>query len=357
MGGAGRLLEQLIANGVTIAFSFVVTVAILKLLDLTMGIRVDAEVEQSGLDLAEHGETAYGSGDALMGTSDGGPMPEGVRGPPTGDPGRSSEDRSATLRAEDSPSRDEGVGMGRQGDPRGSYHSQAKRALDELILTLSRQGTRRLPAEDELSEQLRFSRPTVRSALLSLQKEGKIQRLHGIGSFINRHALGMQANLAEDRPFLTLLEGMGYEAAVRTLSLGEVDIDEVALGRLELDGPQRACAIRRVFEASGRPAVYSTDLVPTAFLTGDVADVDAGKSTFEFVRTWTPRSVRYSVAGLRACSADAQIAAALEVSEGTPLVVLDHLHVDEEDTPIAITQAYVNDEILRFSMIRAYIDI
>jgi ammonium transporter, Amt family len=58
-GGAGLLGEQLLANGVTIVFSFVVTFAIMKVLQATIGIRVDDEVEQTGLDLAEHGETAY----------------------------------------------------------------------------------------------------------------------------------------------------------------------------------------------------------------------------------------------------------------------------------------------------------
>jgi Amt family ammonium transporter len=58
-GGAGLLGEQLLANGVTIVFSFVVTFAIMKALQATIGIRVDEEVEETGLDLAEHGETAY----------------------------------------------------------------------------------------------------------------------------------------------------------------------------------------------------------------------------------------------------------------------------------------------------------
>jgi Amt family ammonium transporter len=36
-----------------------VSFIILKLLDATMGIRVDAETEARGLDVAEHAETGY----------------------------------------------------------------------------------------------------------------------------------------------------------------------------------------------------------------------------------------------------------------------------------------------------------
>jgi Amt family ammonium transporter len=58
-GGFALLGKQLIGVGATIAFSFVVSFIILKLLDSTMGIRVDADAETIGLDLAEHAETGY----------------------------------------------------------------------------------------------------------------------------------------------------------------------------------------------------------------------------------------------------------------------------------------------------------
>jgi Amt family ammonium transporter len=58
-GGPDLLIEQAIANGVTIVYSFVVTFAIMYVLKVTIGVRVSEEVEVSGLDLAEHSETAY----------------------------------------------------------------------------------------------------------------------------------------------------------------------------------------------------------------------------------------------------------------------------------------------------------
>jgi len=58
-GGLSLLGEQLLANGVAIVWSFVLTFLIVKALQLTIGIRVSEEEEVTGLDLAEHGETAY----------------------------------------------------------------------------------------------------------------------------------------------------------------------------------------------------------------------------------------------------------------------------------------------------------
>jgi Amt family ammonium transporter len=62
-GGSAKLLfEQALANGVAIVWSFTLTYAIMKVLQRTVGIRVDAEAEATGLDLSLHSETAYHGG-------------------------------------------------------------------------------------------------------------------------------------------------------------------------------------------------------------------------------------------------------------------------------------------------------
>ncbi|MGL5313080.1 MAG: ammonium transporter, partial [Peptostreptococcaceae bacterium] len=58
-GNYHLLLVQLISIVAVIAFSVIVTYAILKLIDLIIGIRVEEEEEFVGLDLALHGELAY----------------------------------------------------------------------------------------------------------------------------------------------------------------------------------------------------------------------------------------------------------------------------------------------------------
>ena len=58
-GDAGQLGKQFVAVGVTMGYSFVVTFALLKLLDATMGLRVSEDEESAGLDTSQHGERAY----------------------------------------------------------------------------------------------------------------------------------------------------------------------------------------------------------------------------------------------------------------------------------------------------------
>ena len=58
-GGAELLMDQLVALGATIAFSFTVTWVLAKVLDKTIGLRVSTEDELVGLDQSQHAESAY----------------------------------------------------------------------------------------------------------------------------------------------------------------------------------------------------------------------------------------------------------------------------------------------------------
>ncbi len=58
-GNGRQILNQLIAVGIAWALAGVVTLVILKIVDATVGVRVEREHEIQGLDLAQHGEEAY----------------------------------------------------------------------------------------------------------------------------------------------------------------------------------------------------------------------------------------------------------------------------------------------------------
>ncbi|MCP3853201.1 MAG: ammonium transporter [Actinomycetia bacterium] len=68
-GQPSFLLSQVISMVSVIVFSFVVTYAIAKGLDKTLGLRVSEEEEYTGLDISLHGEQVYG--EAFLGAAEG----------------------------------------------------------------------------------------------------------------------------------------------------------------------------------------------------------------------------------------------------------------------------------------------
>jgi Amt family ammonium transporter len=58
-GNPRQLLVQAIAVAASVSFAFVGSLALLKITDAIVGLRVDEEAESIGLDLSEHKENGY----------------------------------------------------------------------------------------------------------------------------------------------------------------------------------------------------------------------------------------------------------------------------------------------------------
>jgi ammonium transporter, Amt family len=56
-GSDGSVLIQLLGAGTTLVYGFVASFVILKVIDMTMGLRVTEEQEREGLDISLHGES------------------------------------------------------------------------------------------------------------------------------------------------------------------------------------------------------------------------------------------------------------------------------------------------------------
>ncbi|MEO7318355.1 MAG: ammonia channel protein, partial [Chthoniobacteraceae bacterium] len=59
VGSPGQLVNQLLGIAAAFALSALATFLLLKVIGATIGLRVDTEAEHAGLDISEHGESAY----------------------------------------------------------------------------------------------------------------------------------------------------------------------------------------------------------------------------------------------------------------------------------------------------------
>src|SRR5262249_33466685 len=56
-GNPGQVINQVIGVATVFVYDVIVTLIILKIIDIVIGLRVNEEVEREGLDLTLHGET------------------------------------------------------------------------------------------------------------------------------------------------------------------------------------------------------------------------------------------------------------------------------------------------------------
>jgi ammonium transporter, Amt family len=67
-GGTEQLIKQVIGAGAVLAYSFIATLIIGKIIDLTIGFRITHDQEIAGIDLAIHAERAYELSDNSQGS-------------------------------------------------------------------------------------------------------------------------------------------------------------------------------------------------------------------------------------------------------------------------------------------------
>ena len=110
-----------------------------------------------------------------------------------------------------------------------------------------------LPTEDQICEDYKVSRITVRRALDGLQRLGMIERRRGVGSFVAEKPKGINSHLTG-----SLSEFLSQAGTLRTrcLSLGEAKADRAICAKLGLQEDDRAVLLRTIGNMDGAPVGY-----------------------------------------------------------------------------------------------------
>lgn len=184
----------------------------------------------------------------------------------------------------------------------------------------------KLPNEDALARRFTVSRATIREAVRGLVEEGYLSRRQGSGTYVTARPL-LRNSLDRNFSYTSYLESTGMRAGRRILEVQTVVASDLVLERLELDPGSRVVQLRRVRTADEQPAVYSVDHLPADIVdaTRDRGALDGSMYALLAARG---HAVRHGEAVVSPASADATLAAVLDVPVGTLLQHLEQVDVD-----------------------------
>ena len=134
-------------------------------------------------------------------------------------------------------------------------------ALEQQIGTGEMAPGSRLPSERALAERYSLSRMTARQAVELLVRRGVVTRRPGSGTYVA--APRVEHTLQRLLGFTEQMQAQGVEPSGRLLTVDIAPVDDAAVaGALELDGTDRAWAVRRVRYGDGEPLLVETFHVP-----------------------------------------------------------------------------------------------
>lgn len=211
----------------------------------------------------------------------------------------------------------------------------------------------RLPPEVELSQKFKVSRTVVRDTLSVLEREGFVNRKHGIGTIINRQILEISSRMDLEKEFLEMIRDEGYEAEVAWSHYECITADEKIRLRLKLEEKDTVFAIYRLITANKQPVIYCVDYVSTKLVKKEKCNLELLKEpVFNFLESECGVYVKMDVTEVDAVAASDKLSELLNIKEGAPLLYLDEVGYDFFAAPILYAQEYYVPGILHHTLIR-----
>jgi GntR family transcriptional regulator len=205
----------------------------------------------------------------------------------------------------------------------------------------------RLPPERELAEGLGVSRMTVRQALTSLAARGLLERGVGRGTFVARVKLDFDLRLVAG--FSELVQRHGIEPGAKLLSAEEIAAPEAAAAALGIEPGASVYRIRRVRLGAGVPLALEDSWIPAAPFP-DLLGLGLGGSLYTLMRDLYRLGPVRAVERLEPVLARAHEAAALDVPEGSPLMLVERIAYASDATAVEFAHDRHRGDRARFTI-------
>ncbi|MDH1012618.1 GntR family transcriptional regulator [Pseudomonas nicosulfuronedens] len=227
-------------------------------------------------------------------------------------------------------------------------YSQLKEILRTRILDGSYPPLSRMPSEAELGKAFEVSRITVRQALGDLQKEGLIFKIHGKGTFV-----------AKPKAFqnVSTLQGLGesmtqrgYEVINRLRSFKTVPANAQVAARLQVAEGENVVQIKRARlvnrELVSLEITWLPEHVGKRLEKADLVSRDI----FLILENDCALPLGHADLAIDAILADAELAGALEVEEGSPVMRIERLTHTADGAPLDYEHLYYRGDAFQYRL-------
>ena len=227
-------------------------------------------------------------------------------------------------------------------------HGQVRSALHDMISAGVYASGATLPGEQELARLFNVSRITVKRALNDLALAGYVRRLRGRGTIVTYGA----AHPVVRGSFSTLMDSlakMGVETEVELLSVAETPASRAVADLLNLaEGApvQRAVCLRRL---EGRPFSHLVTYVPQS-IAAKYAESDLATTPLLTLLERAGAVATEAEQTLTAVAASREVADALQISPGAPLLHITRVMRDAKGASVQLIEAHYRPDQFQYHM-------
>lgn len=229
------------------------------------------------------------------------------------------------------------------------YYFQLSRLLEEEIVTGRWEPGHRLASAPVLGRYFGVSRSVIRQALGRLESEGLIERTKGRGAIVSA-ARGRSWLLQSSAGFFQdEVARTGSVVTSRILRAARGELPRWATDALDLSAGSAGVTVERLRCVEGKLALYTVNHLPEP-LADSVLALRAGDSLYEALETHHGLIVHGGRRVVEAVAAKDDLAALLEVRQGTPLMFIESVSWDDQLRPFDCYQAWLRTDRTRIEV-------
>lgn len=204
-----------------------------------------------------------------------------------------------------------------------------------------------LPTEDRLIARFGVSRITVRRAVQNLVDRGLVEIRRGKGTFVT--APRITQDLSELTGFVEDMHALGRKPTARVVRKEIVTADATVASQLALTRGERVVRIRRVRLADGIPLSFDETYLPLEIGKKIMTDNLKLEPIFSLLERKYNVPLIEAEYKLDAVAADAEVAAALKVKQGSPIFRIERTSYSTGNRPVDYETLHYRGDLVRFA--------
>jgi GntR family transcriptional regulator len=202
-----------------------------------------------------------------------------------------------------------------------------------------------LLTEDSLIERFEVSRITVRRAIQNLVSRGLVEIRRGKGTFVAAPKLMQELT---ELGFVEDMHALGRKPTVRVLGKEIVTANKTVAGHLALTKGERVVRIRRVRLADGVPLSFDETFLPLEIGKKIITNNLKVEPIFSLLERKYDVPLIEAEYKLEAVGAEAEVAAALRVRQGSPIFRIERTSYSTGNRPVDYEKLHYRGDLVRF---------
>lgn len=227
-----------------------------------------------------------------------------------------------------------------------------KEHIENLIDQKIYEAGDKLPSETAFARKLDVSRASLREALRVLEKEGKIIKSQGVGTFVSKPIPCFKRGIEKLFSVTDTIKNEGFKPGTKGLEVFKKKAEKNLASRMKLKKNSEILKIERVRTADKKAVVYCIDYLNTDIFPVSEDDNFSG-SLFALLEDKYGLEIKYAVTEIIPVTAREKLTEKLEVKKYSPILLLEQMHYDSYERPFLYSKNYFRSDQFQFKVLRS----